>query len=127
MEDTVFTDPAGLESTNVSSVGDLMRLIQYVYEKRRFIIDISAGKKLPEIYVSGEFSDLANFNEVRGLENFIGGKIGETAAAGQTSVTLHTLKVKDEERIVAIIILGSDNRTGDVQSLMKYAEERFGD
>jgi serine-type D-Ala-D-Ala endopeptidase (penicillin-binding protein 7) len=126
MDSTVFTDPAGLESTNVSSVGDLLRLIQYIYEKRRFIIDISAGKKLPDMYVSREFSGLANFNDVSGLDNFIGGKIGETTAAGQTSVTLHTLKVKDTERIVAIIILGSEGRTADVQALMKYAEERFG-
>jgi serine-type D-Ala-D-Ala endopeptidase (penicillin-binding protein 7) len=126
MEQTHFTDPSGLDAGNVSSVGDLLRLIQYIYEKRRFIVDISAGKKLPDIYVSGEFSGLSNFNDVQGLDNFIGGKIGETNAAGQTSVTLHTLEVKGVERVVAIIILGSSGRTEDVTALMQYATERFG-
>lgn len=126
MDDTVFTDPSGLDAGNVSSVGDLLRLIQYIYEKRHFIVDISAGQKLPDMYITGEFSGLANFNDVAGLDNFIGGKIGETAAARQTSVTLHTLNVKGTERVVAIIILGSEGRTADVQALMKYAEERFG-
>ncbi len=126
MAQTRFTDPSGLDAGNVSSVGDLLRLIQYIYDKRRFIVDITAGKKLPDIYVTGEFSDLTNFNEVEGLDNFIGGKIGETAAAGKTSISLHTINVKGQERIVAIIILGSDNRTADVQALMAYAEERFG-
>lgn len=126
MKHTVFTDPSGLDAGNVSSVGDLLRLIQYIYEKRRFIVDMSAGQKLPDMYVTGEFSGLANFNDVEGLDNFIGGKIGETTAAKQTSVTLHTLNVKGTERVVAIIILGSEGRTADVQALMKYAEERFG-
>ncbi len=126
MEHTVFTDPSGLDNGNVSSVGDLLRLIQYIYEKRRFIVDISAGKKLPEMYVSGEFAGLSNFNDVEGLDNFIGGKIGETTAAGQTSVTLHTLNVKGTERVVAIIILGSEGRNADVTALMQYATERFG-
>ncbi len=126
MEHTHFADPSGLSAENVSSVSDLLRLIQYIYDKRRFIVDISAGKKLPDIYVTGEFDNVANFNDVAGLSNFIGGKIGETTAAGQTSVTLHTLKVKGTERVVAIIILGSAGRTADVQALMEYAEVRFG-
>ncbi len=127
MSYTNFTDPSGLDNGNVSSVGDLLRLIQYIYEKKHFIVDISAGEKLPDIYVTGEFSGLSNFNTVEGMENFIGGKIGETTAAGQTSVTLHTLNVKGEERVVAIIILGSDSRNADVTALLQYAEERFGD
>jgi D-alanyl-D-alanine carboxypeptidase len=127
MTHTHFADPSGLDSGNVSSVGDLLRLISYIYEKRRFIIDISAGQKLPDLYVTGEFSGLSNFNEVEGLDNFIGGKIGETRAAGQTSVTLHTLNVKGTERVVAIIILGSEGRNDDVLALMQYATDRFGD
>ncbi len=126
MKQTHFVDPSGLDAGNVSSVGDLLRLIQYVYEKRRFIIDMSAGKKLPDLYVSGEFSGLSNFNTVDGLDNFVGGKIGETSAAKQTSVTLHTLDVKGTKRVVAIIILGSESRNADVTALMRYAEERFG-
>lgn len=127
MEHTHFTDPSGIDNGNTSSVGDLLRLTQYIYEKRRFIIDISAGKKLPDMYVTGEFSGLSNFNDVKGLNNFIGGKIGETTAAKQTSVTLHTLEVKGQTRVVAIIILGSEGRTEDVQALMEYAKLRFGD
>jgi D-alanyl-D-alanine carboxypeptidase len=69
---------------------------------------------------------LVNFNKVETLDNFIGGKVGETIAAGQTSVTLHTITVKGKERVVAIIILGSENRNDDVRDLLKYAEEKFG-
>jgi len=126
MTQTVFADPSGLSSENVSTVRDQLRLIQYIYDHRRFVIELTANQDLPTVYVSGEFGKLLNFNKVEHLDNFIGGKVGETLAAGQTSVTLHTLKVKGQDRVLAIVLLGSDSRNDDVRELLTYAEERFG-
>ncbi len=126
LTDTVFTDPSGLSSENVSSLRDLLGLIRYIYNSRRFIIELTANQDLPSAYVSGEFGALSNFNKVGDLENFIGGKVGETTAAGQTSITLHRLTVKGQERVLAIILLGSDGRNADVRELLGYAEARFG-
>jgi serine-type D-Ala-D-Ala endopeptidase (penicillin-binding protein 7) len=122
---THFADPSGLSAENISSVGDLLRLTQYIAEHRRFIFEITANQNLPTAYVSGEFGELVNFNKVENLENFIGGKVGETIAAGQTSITLHRLMVKGSERTLAIIILGSEDRNTDVRALYEYAKERF--
>lgn len=125
MENTVFDDPSGLSSDNVSTIRDLLRLLQYLHQNRRFIIDLTRDQNLPTSYISGEFGELVNFNTIEDTENFLGGKIGETLAAGQTSATLHTLMVKGEERTVAIIILGSKARDEDVLQLLNYAQERF--
>lgn len=126
MVDTYFIDPSGLGAENVSSVGDLLRLTQYIYKNRKFIFELTANQNIPTSYVSGEFGELVNFNKVEGLDNFIGGKVGETNAAGQTSVSLHKLEVKGEERIIAIIVLGSEDRHNDVLELLQYAEDHFG-
>lgn len=126
MSDTHFVDPSGLGDGNVSSVRDLFQLTQYIYKHRRFILDLTANQDLPTIYTSGEFGKLLNFNKVESLENFLGGKIGETTAAGQTSVSLHTLRVGDQSRVVAVVILNSKHRNQDVKDLLRYAEERFG-
>ena len=126
MVDTYFIDPSGLGAENVSSVGDLLRLTQYIYKNRKFIFELTTNQDIPTSYVSGEFGDLVNFNEVKDLDNFVGGKVGETKAAGQTSVSLHYLNVKGEQRLIAIIILGSEDRGHDVKELLKYAEEHFG-
>jgi hypothetical protein len=75
--------------------------------------------------VSGEFGELLNFNKVEGLDNFLGGKVGETIAAGQTSISLHRLMVQGKSRTLAVIILGSKDRHGDVVALYEYAKERF--
>ena len=125
MVDSHFADPSGLSAENTSSLSDLLRLAQYIYTNRSFILELTANQSINSAYVGGEFGELLNFNKVEDLDNFIGGKVGETIAAGQTSVTLHTIEVKGTKRVVAIIILGSENRNADVRELLRYAEERF--
>jgi serine-type D-Ala-D-Ala endopeptidase (penicillin-binding protein 7) len=126
MVDTHFADPSGLSAENTASLSDLLRLAQYIYTNRSFIFELTANQNLPTAHIGGEFGELLNFNKVEDLDNFIGGKVGETIAAGQTSVTLHQISVKGSERVVAIIILGSEDRNKDVRELLRYAEERFG-
>lgn len=125
MENTVFADPSGLSSDNVSTVRDLLRLVQYLRQNHQFIIALTRDQNLSTAYTGGEFGKLTNFNFVKGTDNFLGGKVGETMAAGQTSVTLHTLSVKGEERTIVIIILGSQSRNEDVLQLLAYAQAHF--
>ena len=124
---TTFADPSGLSADNTSTVGDLYLLTQYIYENRGFILDITKDVNLPSAYTGGDFSGLLNFNEVDDVTGFIGGKVGETLAAGQTSISLHELSIKGTTRVVVVIILGSEGRTEDVQALVAFVEEQFGD
>ena len=126
MLQTNFADPSGLSAENVSTVGDLHRLTKYIYEDRQFIFSITAGKEPGSIYVGDEFSGLINFNEIEDMESFIGGKVGETRAAGQTSISLHEVDLQGEERVLAVILLGSDGRTEDVEALLSYVQNRYG-
>ena len=126
MLQTHFADPSGLSAENVSSVGDLYRLTKYIYDQRRFIFSITAGEEPGSVYVGGEFDGLINFNEIEDMDSFIGGKVGETNAAGQTSISLHRLDFQGEERTLAVILLGSDGRTEDVESLLTYVQNRYG-
>ncbi|MCB9816311.1 L,D-transpeptidase family protein [Candidatus Nomurabacteria bacterium] len=125
MMHTRFADPSGLSAENISSVGDLYRLTQYIAKERNFIFEITAKKKLPSAYVGGEFAGLVNFNEVKDMDSFIGGKVGETLAAGQTSISLHKIKFQGEERTLVVIILGSDGRTEDIEALLAQVRYRF--
>jgi len=126
MSNTTFADPSGLSAGNTSSPGDLLLLTQFIYKYRSFIIELTADRDLPTTYTRGEFGQLVNFNLTEDSSTFIGGKVGETIAAGQTSVSLHRLNIKQGERIIAIILLGSSERSSDVTKLYDYATERFG-
>ena len=125
MLETTFADPSGLSSENVSSVGDLYQLAKYIHEQKRFIFEVTAKNEVPTSYIGDEFGGLVNFNEIDGVDGFIGGKVGETLAAGQTSVSLHKTTFSGEERVLVIILLGSDSRTDDIKSLIEYVENRF--
>lgn len=126
MTDTNFVDPSGLGADNISTLGDLLRLTRYVYNNHRFIFDITVNQNIPTSPVENEYGELINFNKVEGVDNFIGGKVGETRAAGQTSISMHQLIVKGQSRILTIIILGSEHRGEDVVTLLNYAESHFG-
>ena len=125
MLNTNFADPSGLSASNTSTVDDLYKLTKYIADDRSFILNLTADKATDNVYVGDEFSDLINFNEVEDMDNFIGGKVGETIAAGQTSVSLHAIDVAGEERQVAIIILGSEGRNDDVEKLISYVQSDF--
>lgn len=125
LTNTKFADPSGLDNGNVSSLRDLLRLAQYIYNNRSFILDLTVNANLATLYDAGDFGELENFNEIEDIDNLIGGKVGETLAAGQTSLSLHKIEVNDSERIVAIIVLDTEERTEDITKLLEYVEERF--
>lgn len=125
MTTTKFSDPSGVGPQNVSSLGDLYRLSQYIHENRQFIFDITADGEISSLEGMNEFDSLQNFNDVEGVDSFVGGKVGETTAAGQTSISLHTVTIQGSERTVVVILLGSAHRGEDVRQLIHFVEERF--
>lgn len=152
LSNTVFTDPAGLEATNVSSVNDLWWLTRYINDYYPFIIELTrGGVVVPSVAVdiasstatstvatstirtvalragSDGYGELSNFNRMENVDSFIGGKVGETEAARQTSVSLHRLSFGGNEREIIIVLLRSEGRTEDVKTLLAYLRERFGE
>jgi serine-type D-Ala-D-Ala endopeptidase (penicillin-binding protein 7) len=125
MLESNFVDPSGLGNNNTSTLVDLFHLAQYIHNNRNFIFEITAKEKVAGVKDTGEFADLSNFNEVDELNNFVGGKIGETTAAGQTSISLHEVSIQGSKRTVAIILLGSTGRDQDVRTLMQFVEEQY--
>lgn len=126
LENTAFTDPSGLDKGNVSSVGDLLRLSQYIYNNRSFILELTVNQDIETAYKKGQFGKLDNFNTIPGVDSFIGGKVGDTNASKQTSVSFHKVKVKGEDRVMVIVLLGSESRVNDIRELLTYITERFG-
>lgn len=124
--DTVFTDPSGIDSGNVSSVNDLWWLTRYLYLHVPFVFELTAQTDTVPAYVPDHYADLMNFNRIESVESFFGGKVGETEAAKQTSITLHRLPIEDTTRDIAIVLLGSEGRRDDVLQLLLHIEEQFG-
>lgn len=126
MHNSQFVDPSGLGDGNVSTLEDLLRLARYIEEHRSFIFDLTENPETPSQFAQGGFGELTNFNAIEGVSSFVGGKVGETEAAGKTSLTLHRLTIDGQERLVALALLGARERAADVRTMLTYASEYFG-
>lgn len=125
MLDTTFADPSGLAEGNISTLADLYTLTKYIQKNKRFIFEITANEVVPSAYIGDEFAGLINFNEIEDMDTFVGGKVGETLAAGKTSISLHRVRLAGQNRILAVILLGAENRTEEIQTLIQYVNDRF--
>ncbi|MSU55467.1 MAG: hypothetical protein EXS46_02940 [Candidatus Taylorbacteria bacterium] len=125
MTETKFVDPSGSGDGNISNAEELFSLAKYIYNNRSFIWQMSAGTLNHTAYGSVSFKGIGNFNLFGGREDFIGGKVGQTTAAGETMVALFDLEVRGEKRPIAIIILGSTDEKGDVEKILEYVKVNY--
>lgn len=126
MADTAFTDPSGAGDGNVSTAEDLFTLAKYLYYNRSFILKITAGDLSTSGYANASFRDIANFNDFAGDPAFVGGKVGETTAAGETGLYIFTLPAAlGAARPVVTIVLGSSDRKGDAAALLDAAGRTY--
>ncbi|MBI2049171.1 MAG: CapA family protein [Parcubacteria group bacterium] len=131
---TSFKDPSGLLFGNTSTARDLFLFSQFLVSAGggsssggKNHADILAISKTPAFEASAnDFRTGArrwrNNNEfVRdGNPYLIGTKNGYTDEAAQTTVSLFALPVSETKvRRVAVVLLGSHNREGDVLTLLK--------
>jgi D-alanyl-D-alanine carboxypeptidase/LAS superfamily LD-carboxypeptidase LdcB len=121
LENTSFEDPSGLSPNNISSAFDLFQLTSYLFNYHQVVFDIT---KL-QTYTDGKRT-WNNINPFSDHRAFIGGKTGFTNAAGRTGVYVFSLSVPGfENRNIAISLLQSDDRTGDINKILQYIENNI--
>jgi D-alanyl-D-alanine carboxypeptidase len=127
MNDTYFDDPSGLSFLNVSNTVDLFSLARFIY------------KELPEIFDITRINEYAipkhrwvNGNSLSRKSSFVGGKNGYTDEALRTTASIFELNLKQKDNLsktvkrkIAIIVLKSNDREGDVDKLIRFAENAF--
>lgn len=121
MTSTKFGDPSGLSAFNTSTPNDLYRLAKYIFEKKRYVFEtttlleksiISEGYRAPYTFY--------NNNPMRGRPDFVGGKNGYTDEARKTLLSLFSMNLAGNERTIAIIVLGSEDHSGDTLKLHSW-------
>lgn len=116
MNGTNFDDPTGLSFLNQSRVSDLAKLVSYIYYNHPEIFEITR-EKTAEIFDfnSGTKRILVNSNTFAGQPDFIGGKSGYTDVSNGNLISFFN----KNNRPVLIIVLGSEDKFGDTERLLK--------
>jgi hypothetical protein len=123
MEHTSFTDASGLSPGNRSSAYDLVTFARHLYMDKRYVLDISKVDSMTITSKGGIAWSMVNQNKLAGDRHFVGGKLGFTDEAGQTSVAIFTVPVGKELRTIAIVVLGSVDWKQDTRTLLRWLLE----
>ncbi len=111
---TYFRDPSGLSPQNLSTVEDLITIINWILKNDSEILDITLEKSK-----SIRMHNWNNPTHFLNISSYIGGKNGYTTEANRTSVSL--FKLGKDKRIFAIVILNSSRRDSDILNLLDEA------
>jgi D-alanyl-D-alanine carboxypeptidase (penicillin-binding protein 5/6) len=124
MNDTKFTNPAGLDDEAFSTARDLVKLVQYV-SKHKLIWEILRTKELDVYSIDGSIvHHLVNTDQLLGeLGGIIGGKTGFTDKAMGTMILL--VDVNNNFSNLIGVILGSNDRFTDIRRLIEWGKTAY--
>lgn len=123
MASTTFADPSGISSQNISTADDLFRFLTYIFNKKPFILNITHNTNKKITAVDGTEYTIISANRPADTDPFIGGKSGHTTAAQDTMAAILSFDVDEESRNVAVIILGSQDRISDMNSISQWVTQ----
>jgi D-alanyl-D-alanine carboxypeptidase len=119
MNDTYYNDPSGLDPKNVSTVEDQFKLAKYIYENAPVIFDLTRVRQF-EILNHRWYSKNAMLNRT----DFLGGKNGFIDESRQTTTSLFDIQMaKGGKRKIAIILLRTNDREGDVVKILNFLKK----
>jgi serine-type D-Ala-D-Ala carboxypeptidase (penicillin-binding protein 5/6) len=125
MLDTTFTDPAGRSEGNISTARDLLELARYLYNNRTFILKTTKGEIETHVYGPLDYPNIAKFNGFRGVPEFVGGKVGQTEAAGKTILSIFDLKNGEVVRPTAVIILNTPDNYREAEKMIDWTKQNY--
>ncbi len=127
MEQTHYQDSSGLSQENISSAGDLFKLLRYVNGKHPDLLKLTAQKDYSLVSLDKKHKYYwLNVNWPRDDKRFLGGKAGWTSNALQTIAGIYGVRLYEYGwRPIVITVLGSRNRIQDVRAIIKYLESSF--
>ena len=119
MDRTFFEDPSGLSPNNKSTALDLFKLAKYIKEQHPDLFKITTNqsyKKEDRVWSSN--------NQFLHTDGYIGGKSGYTNESKQTVISLLSLPLgKSDNRVIAIILLHSEDRVKDIENILKHLKK----
>ena len=131
MRDTYFVDPAGLDDTGYSTVSDLVKGVTY---SLRYDALWSLSRKATATIVStdGKIThEIKSTDQLLGvLSDIVGGKTGYTDSALGCMILIVDLPAgqagaPNQSHSIIAIILGSNDRFGDMKSLVSWAKQAY--
>lgn len=123
MTNTVIYESSGLDDNNVGTPNDIELLLEYILEKYPQILTWTRiPSSLFQPLNSTRINEVVNIDPLNERVDFLGGKTGTSPKAKQNLATI--IQFKDIK--LAIVIMGSTDRFGDLDKLLDWIEKAYG-
>lgn len=122
MNQSLFYDAAGLSDLNQTTANDILLLLRYAMESHPEILKWTRSPSVliqPINYYESRL--VSNINPLVYNDVFLGGKTGTSEEAGENLAAIFAF---NNQRI-AVIILGSNNRVREVETLLQWIREAY--
>ena len=122
MKNTVFSF---VDEKSKTTPEDIFYLSKYIYHNRKFIFDISAGRRTNSAYSKSQFGDIPNDNLFVDNANFVGGKAIINADGTSSFFGVFEIRVKNEIRPIFIFLANSKNAKEEVSKNLEYIQNLY--
>ncbi|MBI2033765.1 MAG: D-alanyl-D-alanine carboxypeptidase [Candidatus Liptonbacteria bacterium] len=122
MTQTYFNDPTGLSVSNQSTIRDIQKLVERIYENFPDIFPLTRNRTIPVKELnSGNYRLTSSTNNFSGRPDFLGGKTGYTDEANGNLVSLFSYA----SRPILVVVLGSPDRFLETEKLINWFKNDF--
>lgn len=112
-------------SYGATNAEDLFYLGKYLYHNRKFLFDISAGKRTNTIYEKSRFADIPNQNIFHENKKFVGGKAVKNSDGTESFFGVFEIAAKGERRPVFIFLYHTNDSGSETQNILNYVETSY--
>ena len=124
LTNTHFEDATGLDSASYSTVKDIVRLSEYLFEKYPLFTEIISLKEYPLYMPDGTLHHvLINTNKLLGYNGIIGGKTGFTDSAKGCFLVIQNSRQQGNHIIT--VVLGAQDRFLEMQKIMYWVDSAY--
>ena len=124
MKQSVFTLDEN-ENTSYTRPEDLFYLSKYIYHNRKFLFEITAGKRTNSAYSKSIFADVPNESIFMDKNSFVGGKVIAQSDGSKSFFGVFEIRIKNETRPIFVYFGNSTNLEGEVTKTLDYIQQSY--
>ena len=122
MKNTEVYDASGLNDYNSGTAQDMLAIVEYILGNHPEILQWTQNRQIMVQPLNGTGAkEVYNINALVGNDDFLGGKTGTSARAGQNLAAVF----RTNARRIAIILMGSQNRIKDAETILNWIDKAY--
>lgn len=125
MINTVIKDPYGTESGNITTSEDTFHLAQYLYNYRKFILDLSNNKVANASYGKSIFDSLTNQTTFKDNPNYLGGIKSTSPNGKEYLLSIFNISFSGQKTPVVFVVNNSNNAEEDTRIMLEHIKTAY--